>query len=180
MPLRWDQHVDLYQSVFEPLTNQFARAALATMKPAAGDILLDCAAGTGGAAILAARAGARVSAIDAAPAMVARIRSRAAAADLSIATACMDAQALNFPDDYFAFSLSILGVILCPDPVAALGELARVTRPGGRIAIVTWSEPESYELAARLRCAASDVSGLDDPLPEFAASAAISKPRSVR
>ena len=166
-PSRWNQHIDLYQSVFEPLTDQFAGAALAAMKPAAGDRLLDCAAGTGGAAILAARAGAKVAAIDAASAMVTRIASRAEAAGLSISTACMDAQALDFPDDCFELSLSILGIILCPDPIAALRELARVTRPGGRIALVTWTEPESYELAARLRRAATGLSGLNHSSPSL-------------
>lgn len=159
VPQRWNGHVDLYQAVFEPLTDQFAAEALATLAPPGGRRLIDCAAGAGGAALAAARAGFRVTAVDAAPAMVARVASRAAGEQLRIEAACMDAQALAFADRRFAAALSVFGVILCPDPVAALRESARVTERGGRIAIVTWTEPERYELAARLMRAGEQVGG---------------------
>ena len=63
----------------------------------------------------------------------------------------MDGQALDFSDAAFDAALSIFGVILFPDAVKGLAEMRRVLRPGGRVAVVTWTEPDRYELAANLR-----------------------------
>src|SRR5262249_17407070 len=76
-PARWDDHVGVYEAVFEPFTNAFARRALDRLALRAGDRLIDVGAGSGGAALIAAARGAEVLAIDASPRMVARIRARA-------------------------------------------------------------------------------------------------------
>ncbi|MFB6140301.1 MAG: class I SAM-dependent methyltransferase [Halosimplex sp.] len=48
----------------------------------------------------------------------------------------MDAQDLAFPDDSFDTVISALSTCTFPDPVAALHEMERVCRPGGRILLV--------------------------------------------
>src|SRR5215472_7194144 len=158
-PHRWDDHVVFYEDVFEPLTQRFALAAIEALSLKPRSRVLDSGAGTGGAALELARRGHRVVAIDAAMAMVARIKDRAAAAGLPIETLTMDGQHLAFSDASFDAALSVLGVILYPDAVRGLSELRRVVRPGGRIALVTWTAPEAYELMGELRAAALSVLG---------------------
>jgi demethylmenaquinone methyltransferase/2-methoxy-6-polyprenyl-1,4-benzoquinol methylase len=52
-----------------------------------------------------------------------------------------DAQALPFDDDSFDGCCIAFGIRNVPDRDAALGEMARVTKPGGRVAILELSEP---------------------------------------
>jgi ubiquinone/menaquinone biosynthesis C-methylase UbiE len=158
-PLRWDDHVALYEDVFEPLTQRFSGAAIKALAPEPHARVLDSAAGAGGAALELARCGHRVTAIDASSAMVARTKQRASATGLVIEALTMDGQNLAFPDASFDAALSVLGVILFPDAVRGLSELRRVVRSGGRIALVTWTAPEAYELVGELRAAALAVLG---------------------
>jgi SAM-dependent methyltransferase len=158
-PLRWDDHVVLYEDVFEPLTQRFSSAAIEALGAEPHSRVLDSGAGAGGAALELAQRGHRVTAIDASPAMVTRTRQRASATGLAIDTCAMDGQNLAFPDASFDAALSVLGVILFPDPVRGLSELRRVVRAGGRIALVTWTAPEAYELVGELRAAALAVLG---------------------
>jgi ubiquinone/menaquinone biosynthesis C-methylase UbiE len=108
---------------------------------------------------MAARRGAAVTAIDASAGMVARIAARAVEAGMPVRAAVMDAHALELPDQAFTDALSIFGLILCTDPVAALREIHRVLVPAGRVAIVTWTDPGRYELITRLLAAIEAVCG---------------------
>jgi SAM-dependent methyltransferase len=166
-PHRWDDHVIFYEDVFEPLTQNFALAAIEALSLEPRSRVLDSGAGTGGAALELARRGHGVTAIDASLAMVRRATARAAAAALRVEVLPMDGQNLSFPDGSFDAALSVLGVILFPDAVRGLSELRRAVKPGGRIALVTWTAPEAYELIGELRAAAVSVLGSlpSRPLP---------------
>jgi SAM-dependent methyltransferase len=50
-----------------------------------------------------------------------------------------DAEALPFDDDSFDAVVSTCGVMFATRPELAAKELARVVRPGGRIALTTWT-----------------------------------------
>lgn len=152
-PERWDDHVCVYEAVFEPFTLQFARAAISTLDLAAGCCVLDVGAGSGGAALTMADQGLHVTAIDASQRMIDRIRVRATERGLSIHALAMDGRALQFEDATFDAALSVLGIILFPDAVRGLAELRRVVRRGGRVSLATWTQPQNYELAAELRAA---------------------------
>ncbi|HLL28050.1 MAG TPA: class I SAM-dependent methyltransferase [Xanthobacteraceae bacterium] len=163
---RWDNHVAVYEAVFEPLTNVFARHALEYLDLHPGDRLIDVGAGSGGAALIAAEQGAHVLCIDASEKMIARLRQRAAAPPLAgrVEAEVMDGMALALPDASFDAALSVFGVILFPDAARGLREIARVLRPDGRAAIVTWTATERYELVARLQSAIAQIRGPQPPL----------------
>ncbi len=163
-PGRWDGHVAVYELVFEPLTNTLAREAIEALQVGPGMRLLDVGAGAGGAALMAAGLGATVTAVDASPSMARRIEERATSEGVPVAARPMDGAALKFPNGSFDAALSVFGIILFPDPAGALREIGRVLVPGGRVAIVTWTEPHRYELVGRLLAAIS-TAGTPSPPP---------------
>lgn len=157
---QWDHHVEAYEAVFEPLSNAFARHALDLLALQPGERLIDVGAGSGGAALLAAGRGAHVLAVDASAPMVERVRARASSAAAGrIDAQVMDGTALSVPDRSFDAAISVFGVILFPDAPRGVSEIARALKPGGRAAIVTWTESERYELVGRLLAAMARVRG---------------------
>ena len=153
---RWDGFVEPYERVFEALTIQFAAPALAALGPLRGLRVLDVAAGAGGVALMAAAQGAQVVAIDGSPAMVRRIGARARG---GVTALVADGMALGVVPGSFDVAISCFGVVLFPDPAAGMAEIFRALRPGGRVAVVTWTQPQRYDLSARLRAAAIAVRG---------------------
>jgi ubiquinone/menaquinone biosynthesis C-methylase UbiE len=109
------------------------------------------ATGTGGAAIPAARAGAEVTGIDISADQIGKARAAAEAEGLSIRFDEGDAQELPYPDESFDAVCSAFGVIFATDHARAAGELTRVCRHGGRLAITAWPEDDWYRLNRRLR-----------------------------
>jgi SAM-dependent methyltransferase len=165
-PERWDDHVAVYEEVFEPLTNAFASRALDHLDLMPGDRLIDVGAGAGGTALIAAARGVDVVAIDASPHMVARMVARvkdAAGVAGRVRADIMDGMALGLPEGSFEAAISVFGVILFPDADLGMREIARILKPGGRAAVVTWTETERYELAARLSGAIAAVQGPPPP-----------------
>jgi ubiquinone/menaquinone biosynthesis C-methylase UbiE len=109
----------------------------------AGWRVLDVATGSGNAAIAAARRGCDAVGIDYVPALLERGRVRAAAEHLDVRFLEGDAENLPVPDASFDAVLSIYGVMFAPDHRRAAAELARVCRPGGRIALASWT-PDGF------------------------------------
>ena len=105
----------------------------------AGARVLDVASGSGNAALAAARCGCRVTGIDYVPGLLERARARSVAEELPIELDQGDAEALPYPDGAFDAVLSVVGVMFAPDQERAAAELARVCRPGGRIALAAWT-----------------------------------------
>lgn len=103
----------------------------------AGDRVLDVAAGSGNAAVPAARAGATVVASDLTPALL--DAGRAATPDLPITWEEADAEALPYADGSFDAVISVVGVMFAPHHQQAADELVRVCRSGGRLGLVSWT-----------------------------------------
>jgi SAM-dependent methyltransferase len=110
---------------------------------AAGERVLDVAAGNGNAALAAARRGADVVATDYVPALLERAQVRAASDGLMLTTREADAETLPFDNTTFDVVLSTFGVMFTPNQERAATELLRVCRPGGRIGLANWT-PDSF------------------------------------
>ena len=110
-------------------------AAAAAVRP--GDRVLDAACGTGDLALAAERAGGRVTGLDFSEPMLERARRKSA----SVEWVRGDVLALPFPDGSFDAVTIGFGIRNVADMEAGLRELARVLRPGGRIAVLELTRP---------------------------------------
>jgi SAM-dependent methyltransferase len=156
--LYWEKHRAVIRAMFSPITD----ALLHDAGIRAGDSVLDVAGGTGEPSLtMAAEFGAkappphpsetdgggahrnRLVCTDAVFAMVSAARREAARltlADIEFC-ACLG-DALPFPANSFDVVLSRLGAMFFPDTLAALTDLLRVTKPGGRLALAVWRSSE--------------------------------------
>jgi ubiquinone/menaquinone biosynthesis C-methylase UbiE len=145
----WDKFAVGYDEAVTPFSMRVAEDALRRVDIRPGMRLLDVASGGGALSIPAARLGAQVLATDFSPAMVGRLNARALDEGLSnLESQVMDGHSLQLEDDTFDISASQLGIMLFPDRPRALGELARVTKPGGRALMVVFGPPPNVEAFA--------------------------------
>jgi ubiquinone/menaquinone biosynthesis C-methylase UbiE len=138
----WDRAAESYAAFWEPLLLRCSERAVAIVDPHPGERALDVASGAGAAALLLAeRVGLQgaVLGTDLSEQMVRLAAKRAAAHGLAHTRfARMDAERLKLPDGSQDLATCVLGLMYPPDPDAALRELARVLRPGGRSVAVVW------------------------------------------
>lgn len=132
-----------YPSVARELIPRLGERLVAAADVKAGDRVLDVAAGSGNAAIPAAALGAQVVASDLTPEMFDAGRREAAARGVELAWEEGDAEALPYLDGEFDVVLSCVGVMFAPHHQAAADEIVRVARPGGTIALISWT-PEGF------------------------------------
>jgi SAM-dependent methyltransferase len=101
--------------------------------------VLDVACGTGNLALPAARAGASVTGIDIAPNLIAQAQANADAEGLPITFEVGNAEQLPYANGTFDTVVTMFGAMFAARPERAAAELLRVTRPGGRIAMASWT-----------------------------------------
>ncbi len=121
-------------SELEPVAR--AVVELAAIRPS--EDVLDLACGTGNAALLAAELGARVVGIDSAPRLLEVARERANEREVEVDWRHGDLLELPVDDGAADVVLSVFGVIFAADPGRALGEIARIARPGARVLLTAW------------------------------------------
>lgn len=134
----WDAGGRHYDHVSYAISDALAHAAQ-RLDARAGEHVLDIATGTGWSARNVARGGARVAAVDIAPALLDAARALSAHVVPPIAYHHGNAEALPFDDGAFDAVISTFGVMFAADHRAAAGEMARVCRPGGRLALAVWT-----------------------------------------
>jgi demethylmenaquinone methyltransferase/2-methoxy-6-polyprenyl-1,4-benzoquinol methylase len=105
-----------------------------------GDKVLDACCGTGDLALADERAGGQVTGLDFSEGMIERAREKSKTVEWVIG----DATALPFEDESFDAVTVGFGIRNVPDLEAGLAELARVLRPGGRIACLEITRPEGW------------------------------------
>ncbi|MEU7146010.1 class I SAM-dependent methyltransferase [Nocardia sp. NPDC046473] len=104
-----------------------------------GQDVLDVGAGSGNAALAAARRGARVVATDLVASSLETATRRASSEGLHLRVETADAQDLPFDADTFDIVMSTFGAMYAPNHARTAAELVRVCRPGGRIGLTNWT-----------------------------------------
>ena len=126
-------------ALIHPMSEALVQAA----DLSAGSRVLDVAAGTGNAAIAAARCLCDVTAVDYVTDLMDRGRARADAEHLPVTFQEADAEQLPCEDGEYDAVFSVVGVMFAPDQEAAASELVRVVRPGGTIGLANWT-PDGF------------------------------------
>ena len=138
----WAQHRDTIHRMFAQLTQALIEAA----QIRAGQHVLDVAGGAGDPSLTIAELvgpDGRVTYTDAVAQMVETARSEASRREINnIEFKQCVADSLPFPENSFDVVVSRLGVMLFPDPFAAISEMLRVLKPNGRLAFAVWHKSE--------------------------------------
>jgi ubiquinone/menaquinone biosynthesis C-methylase UbiE len=140
----WDRWGPTLESWLGPASEAMLDAA--GVQP--GSRVLDVAAGAGGQTLAAARRvgpDGHVLATDISPAILEYAAAAARDAGLAnVETRELDGESLaGVEDASFDAVISRVGLIYFPDQQGALAEMRRVLRPGGRVAAIVYSTPES-------------------------------------
>ena len=139
LPKRYDQLSAALSFWQDP---RWRRAMVDAVAPAANEQILDVATGTGMvAAELRGRADCTIVGLDQSPEMLAAARTRFASDGARVELIEGQAEELPFADESFdALTFTYL-LRYVDDPPSTIKELARVVRPGGRIASLEFGVP---------------------------------------
>lgn len=157
----WDGIADGYDAFVTTTHFRLGTEGVGLAGLRSGMRFLDVAAGSGGLSLPAARLGAQVLATDVSPVMIERLAARARDEGLALETRVMDGQDLELEDNVFDVSGSQFGVMLFPDMPRGIRELARVTKPGGRVLMTVFGAPQQVEFLGFF------VKAIQTVIPEF-------------
>jgi ubiquinone/menaquinone biosynthesis C-methylase UbiE len=136
----------------EPLNfwDRIGKRTVTNLKLQAGAKVLDVGCGTGASALPAARVVGQngfVIGVDLSSRLLDQARRKATRAGLTnIEFQLADMTALKYPDGNFDAVVSVFSIFFVPDMEGLVGELWRMVRPGGRLAVTTWG-PRIFEPA---------------------------------
>jgi len=137
----WKKWDELTMDFLKPMADSIVDLT----KPKNSEIVLDVASGTGepGLTIATMLNGGKVIAIDLAQGMLdVAIENANRRGIKNFETITCDVSELPFPDNSFDAISCRFGFMFFPDMLLAAKEMARVLKPGGRIAVTVWNEPE--------------------------------------
>jgi ubiquinone/menaquinone biosynthesis C-methylase UbiE len=148
-----------------------------------GNQVLDAATGTGEPGLSAAKRvgpGGRVEAFDLSQEMVniaAANGRKQGLANFHAQTG--DATHLAYPDASFDAAVCRFGIMFFPDPVLCLKELGRTIKPGGKLAVATWSGAEKNTWISSVSKAVHETLHLPAPGPDQPSLFRFAAPGSV-
>ena len=137
----WKKWDELTMSFLKP----YSEAMITAMNPGGSDVVLDVAAGTGepGLSIASMLTDGKVIVTDLSDGMLNVASEKAAASGIkNLETKLADACELPFDDNSFDVVSCRFGFMFFPDMLLAAQEMARVLKPGGRIATTVWGSPD--------------------------------------
>lgn len=134
----WSTGGDNYNEISRGIADAIEHCVL-RLNPRPGEKILDLATGTGWTSRVLARRGAIVTGVDIAQGLLDAAERQARVERVLVAYRQGDAEQLPFEDESFDAIASTFGVMFASRPEAAAKEMARVVRPGGRIALTTWT-----------------------------------------
>lgn len=137
----WGARAQDWATYLEQVCLPLFGAALDAARVTAGTRLLDAGCGAGLLALLASYRGAQVTGLDASPGLLAIAQQRVPTADVREG----DLEVLPFADASFDAVTAVNSVFYAEDMVAAMRELVRVVRPGGRVVVTAWGPPQRCE-----------------------------------
>ena len=165
----WHARAGGYDATTGQVTTRAIATLLAMAEAAPGKRLLDLCCGTGRGAGAAAALGAQAEGIDVAPGMVAAARVAFPGVPFDEG----DAEAIPREDGIFDAVICSFGVLHVGNPGAMFADIARVLKPGGRVALSHWvGPPESdfFRVVFGAIGAHADMSAVPPSPPPFALS----------
>lgn len=134
----WDSAAGDYERISLHLGDAIDHA-VGRLAPRAGERILDIGTGTGLAARRIASLGAQATGIDLGPELIDAARKLAPSVEFRVG----DAEQLPFENGSFDGAISTFGIMFVNRPLEAARELARICRPGGRVALASWTPDSS-------------------------------------
>jgi demethylmenaquinone methyltransferase / 2-methoxy-6-polyprenyl-1,4-benzoquinol methylase len=122
---------------------RWKRRLVSMAAPVRGLRALDLATGTGDIAFALANEGARVVGLDLTPRMIEIARNKRSSASPAAAFLVGDMLALPFPAASFDLVTTGYGLRNVPDLTAAIDEIRRVLKPGGRVLSLDFNRPQN-------------------------------------
>ena len=137
----WAKHSAIVRAMFAPITGALIEAAAIKRN----DAVLDIAGGSGEPSItIAQQIGCSLVFTDAVAEMVVTSRNQVNDRGLTnITFARCVGEALPFFSNTFDVVVCRLGIMLFPEPAAAIREVLRVLKPDGRVALAVWGARDS-------------------------------------
>ena len=176
----WGTHRDVIQSAGEPVSHWLVDA----IEPQPGHRVLELAAGPGDTGFLAAELiapGGTLISSDVVEEMVEQARARAAELGISnVEFRTIDAEWIDLPTASLDGVIARWAYMLLVDPATALGETRRVLRPGGRVALAAWTDPQDNPWAAVTADELIALGAMERPAPGAPDMFAFRDPRRIQ